>query len=67
MMDLDDFSDYKIRISDDKECLIIRHQNCPNLYVERIPLERPLRETNLKWLMLRATTHWQEVHSGSED
>jgi hypothetical protein len=64
MMNLDDFADYRISIGD--ESLLIRHNNCKENFVERVVLERPLRETNIKWLMLRATTHWQEVHENEE-
>jgi hypothetical protein len=62
MMDLDDFADYRITVGK-AESLTLRHNNCSEHYVEEIKLWRPLKETNLKWLMLKATTHWQEVHA----
>ena len=61
-MNLDEFAEYKVAIEDSGKALTIRHGNCPDHHVEKIELEPPLCETNLKWLMLRATTHWQEAH-----
>ena len=65
-MNLDDFADYKISVEGNHSLdltLTVRHGNCPDYWVERIELEPPLRETNLKWLMLQATQHHTENHS----
>lgn len=61
-MDLDDFVEFRISTLDGKNKIYLRHMNCPDRHVETIELEPPLSETNLKWLMLRATIHWQEAH-----
>lgn len=61
MMNLDDFANYRVSAGDRNE-LYLRHINCENRYVERIELLGPLPETNLKWLMVKATAHHQEVH-----
>lgn len=62
-MDLDKFADFRVSVDEKTGDLLLRHQNCERRYVERIPLEKPIRETNLKWLMLRATLHWKDQHS----
>lgn len=62
-MDLDNFADYRIAKKNDNT-LTIRHHGCKDRFVEEIKLEPPFKETNLKWLMLRATVHYQEVHRG---
>jgi hypothetical protein len=63
-MNLDDFADYKISTTQDG--VWIRHSNCSKKYVERVELPLPLKETNLKWLMVLATNHWQEAHRNEE-
>ena len=64
-MNLDEFSDYKISIEGSTSIdhiLAIRHQNCPDRWVKDVPLSSTLGETNLKWLMIVATEHWNEAH-----
>lgn len=61
LVNLDDFADYRISAGD-RGYLYLRHQNCPDRFVERIDLPLPLMESNIKWLMMRATMHWQEKH-----
>lgn len=60
-MNLDDFADYRISAGDRNQ-LFLRHQNCRHRYVDKVELPGPIHETNLKWLMVLATNHWNEVH-----
>ena len=60
-MDLDDFASYRVSQKDSKT-LTLRHHGCSEHFIESIELQPPFSETNVKWLMLRATVHHQEVH-----
>jgi hypothetical protein len=62
MMNLDDFADYRVSTVRGKDEIYLRHSGCSHNFVEKIELGAPLAETNLKWLMLQATLHWQEAH-----
>lgn len=64
-MNLDDFADYRIS-SVDKDTLAIRHAGCADEWYTTIQLFSPTLETNLKWLMIEATNHWQKVHKEDE-
>lgn len=59
-MGLEDFADYRIKMATNNK-VRIRHRGCKDKWSEWIELDGQA-ETNVKWLMLRATVHWQGVH-----
>jgi hypothetical protein len=65
-MGLEEFAEFRLAVSKDRKYLTLRHHGCPDHHVEKIELMEPFMETNVKWLMLRATVHWQEVHSNGD-
>lgn len=62
MMNLDDFADFFVWENGDITEIIIRHNKESCNYWQTKIEGHPNFGANLKYLMVRATAHWQEDH-----